>query len=91
MKKVVNYTSGHLVLSFIMLICFNKVNAQSTNPDSATKIIDINFYTYNAKAYPNLLRPHELLISYNLNSFNFGKKIVIHPYHLRPRFITVKY
>lgn len=52
---------------------------------------DIDFYTYNAKAYPHLSRPHELLISYNVNSFNFGKKIVIHPYHLRPRFITVKY
>jgi hypothetical protein len=52
---------------------------------------DIDFYTYNAKAYPFLSNPHELLISYNVNAFDFGRKIVIHPYHLRPRFITVKY
>jgi len=52
---------------------------------------DIDFYTYNAKAYPYLSNPGELLISYNVNSFDFEKKIKIHPYHLRPRFITLKY
>jgi len=52
---------------------------------------DIDFYTYNAKAYPHLSKPGELLISYNVNAFDFERKIRIHPYHLRPRFITVKY
>lgn len=52
---------------------------------------DIDFYTYNAKAFPHLSKPGELLISYNVNAFNFGKKIEKYPHHLRPRFITVKY
>lgn len=52
---------------------------------------DIDFYTYNAKAYPHLSNPGELLISYNVNAFNFAKKIEKYPHHLRPRFITVKY
>jgi len=51
----------------------------------------IDFYTYNAKAHPHLSNPGELLISYNVNSFNFLDNIAKHPYHLRPRFITVKY
>jgi hypothetical protein len=51
----------------------------------------IDFYTYNAKAHPHLSKPGELLISYNVNSFNFLDNIAKHPYHLRPRFITVKY
>ncbi|CAN5560114.1 hypothetical protein BH10BAC2_BH10BAC2_33080 [soil metagenome] len=52
---------------------------------------DLDFYTYNAKAHPNLSKPGELLISYNVNSFDFLDDIVKHPYHLRPRFISVKY
>ena len=51
----------------------------------------LDFYTYNAKAHPHLSKPGELLISYNVNSFNFLEDIVRHPYHLRPRFIRVKY
>ncbi|MEJ7585975.1 MAG: DUF4185 domain-containing protein [Ferruginibacter sp.] len=51
----------------------------------------LDFYTYNAKAHPHLSKPGELLISYNVNSFNFLEDIIKHPYHLRPRFITVKY
>lgn len=52
---------------------------------------DIDFYTYNAKAYPHLSKPGELLISYNVNAFNFAEKLHKHPHHLRPRFITVPY
>ena len=52
---------------------------------------DLDFYTYNAKAHPNLSKPGELLISYNVNSFDFLDDIVKHPHHLRPRFISVKY
>ncbi|WEK34229.1 MAG: DUF4185 domain-containing protein [Candidatus Pseudobacter hemicellulosilyticus] len=52
---------------------------------------DIDYYTYNAKAHPHLSRPGELLISYNVNSFDFAADIVQHPHHLRPRFFTVTY
>ncbi len=51
----------------------------------------LDFYTYNAKAHPHLSKPGELLISYNVNAFYFEENIIRHPYHLRPRFITVKY
>lgn len=52
---------------------------------------DVDFYTYNAKAHPHLSKPGELLISYNVNSFDFADDIKKHPHHLRPRFFTVKY
>jgi hypothetical protein len=52
---------------------------------------DIDFYTYNAKAHPHLSKPGELLISYNVNSFDFLDDIKYKPHHLRPRFFTVKY
>ena len=52
---------------------------------------DLDFYTYNAKAHPHLSKPGELLISYNVNSFDFLDDIVKHPYHLRPRFVRVRY
>ena len=52
---------------------------------------DIDFYTYNAKAHPHLSKPGELLISYNVNSFDFIDDIHGHPHHLRPRFISLKY
>src|SRR5690606_21920708 len=52
---------------------------------------DLDFYTYNAKAHPHLSKPGELLVSYNVNSFDFLTDIKYHPWHLRPRFFTVKY
>lgn len=52
---------------------------------------DLDFYTYNAKAHPHLSKPGELLISYNVNSFDFADDIKKHPHHLRPRFFTVTY
>lgn len=52
---------------------------------------DLDFYTYNAKAHPHLSKPGELLISYNVNSFDFLDDIKYKPHHLRPRFFTVKY
>ena len=51
----------------------------------------LDMYTYNAKAHPHLSKPGELLISYNINSFNFDRDIIKYPHHLRPRFITLKY
>lgn len=52
---------------------------------------DIDFYTYNAKAFPHLSPKGKILISYNVNAFNFEKKIEMYPQHLRPRFITIEY
>ncbi len=52
---------------------------------------DLDFYTYNAKAHPHLSRPGEVLISYNVNSFDFLDDIKYHPHHLRPRFFSVRY
>lgn len=52
---------------------------------------DIDFYTYNAKAFPHLSPKGKILISYNVNAFNFLKKIEMYPQHLRPRFITIDY
>jgi sialate O-acetylesterase len=52
---------------------------------------DLDFYTYNAKAHPHLSKPGELLVSYNVNSFDFLPDIKYHPWHLRPRFFTIKY
>jgi hypothetical protein len=49
------------------------------------------FYSYNAKAHPSLSAKGELLISYNVNSFNFFEDLKTHPNLYRPRFITVKF
>lgn len=50
-----------------------------------------DFYTYNAKAHPHLSSNGELLISYNVNAFNFFKNLNYHPYLYRPRFIKIKF
>jgi hypothetical protein len=49
-----------------------------------------NYFTYNAKAHPLLSAPGELLISYNVNSFDFFKEIQKNPNLYRPRFIRLK-
>lgn len=50
-----------------------------------------NIITYNAKAHPNLSAPGELLISYNVNAFDFFNEIKAHPNLYRPRFIKLKF
>jgi hypothetical protein len=50
-----------------------------------------NYITYNAKAHPNLSAPGELLVSYNVNAFDFGKEIQANPNLYRPRFIKLKF
>src|SRR5699024_7377857 len=50
-----------------------------------------NIYPYNAKAHPVLSEPGELLISYNVNSFDFFRDIWEMPNLYRPRFIKLKY
>ncbi|WP_143962793.1 DUF4185 domain-containing protein [Litoribacter populi] len=47
------------------------------------------FISYNAKVHSNLSKPGELLISYNINSFDFFNEIMDHPNLYRPRFIRV--
>lgn len=49
-----------------------------------------NYITYNAKAHPHLSNPDELLISYNVNAFDFLKEINKNPQLYRPRFIKMK-
>jgi len=48
-------------------------------------------FAYNAKAHPVLSAPGELLISYNINSFDFDNDIKKLPNLYRPRFIRLKY
>jgi len=50
-----------------------------------------NIFTYNAKAHPALSRPGELLISYNVNAFDFLNEIKNNPDLYRPRFIRVRF
>lgn len=49
-----------------------------------------NYYTYNAKAHPTISNPGELLISYNVNAFDFFNELKKNPYLYRPRFIRLK-
>lgn len=51
---------------------------------------DKDFFPYNAKVHPVLSTPDELLISYNVNSFDFFNDIKQHPNLYRPRFVKVK-
>ncbi len=50
-----------------------------------------NYFTYNAKAHPSLSKPGELLISYNVNSFDFPNELQKNPNLYRPRFIKLKF
>src|SRR3989442_1562311 len=47
-----------------------------------------NVYTYNAKGHPHLSRPGEMLISYNVNTFDFNENINNADIY-RPRFIRL--
>ena len=49
-----------------------------------------NYITYNAKAHPNFSAPGELLISYNVNAFDFMNELKANPNLYRPRFIRLK-
>ncbi|GAA4201841.1 hypothetical protein GCM10022289_15850 [Pedobacter jeongneungensis] len=59
--------------------------------DTSEAIVLKSFFTYNAKAHPGLSKKGELLISYNVNSFDFLKDLQTHPNLYRPRFIRVKF
>ncbi|MCB0551138.1 MAG: DUF4185 domain-containing protein [Phaeodactylibacter sp.] len=51
---------------------------------------DLDYFVYNAKAYPHLSAPGELLVSYNVNSFDFFVDILNDAQFCRPRFIRLK-
>lgn len=57
---------------------------------SDVKKISKNVFAYNAKAFPCFSKPGELLISYNVNSFDFFNEIKLYPDLYRPRFIKLK-
>jgi len=50
--------------------------------------VDPDIYCYNAKAHPHLSAPGELLVSYNVNTFDFADQVYADIY--RPRFIRVR-
>ena len=51
--------------------------------------LDPDIFVYNAKAHPHLSRPGELLISYNVNTFDFFGDFFLHADIYRPRFIRL--
>jgi hypothetical protein len=50
-----------------------------------------NYIVYNAKAHPRLSKPGELIISYNVNAFDFFNEINKNPNLYRPRFIRLRF
>ena len=59
--------------------------------DCSPQLTQKTFFAYNAKAHPSLSKKGELLISYNVNSFDFFKDLNKDPQLYRPRFIKVKF
>lgn len=57
--------------------------------NTSSELTEKDIYTYNAKAHPALSKPGELLISYNINSFNFLEQLKKTPNFYHPRFIKV--
>jgi hypothetical protein len=57
----------------------------STSDDIKEK----DLFAYNAKAHPAISKPGELLVSYNVNSFNFLEQIKVIPNLYRPRFVRI--
>jgi hypothetical protein len=58
---------------------------------TADDIKEKDLFTYNAKAHPAISKPSELIVSYNVNSFNFFKQIEQIPDLYRPRFIRITF
>lgn len=51
---------------------------------------DLDYFAYNAKGFPHLSKPGELLIAYNVNSMDFWADILREPRLCRPRFFRLK-
>lgn len=50
-----------------------------------------NQFAYNAKAHPSISKNGELIISYNVNAFDFDNELLKEPQLYRPRFIRLKW
>lgn len=59
--------------------------------DCSAALTKKSYFAYNAKAHPSLSEKGELLISYNINSFDFLKDLQTDPQLYRPRFIRVRF
>ena len=59
--------------------------------DCGPSLTKSSYFAYNAKAHPSLSAKGELLISYNVNSFEFLKDLSSDPHFYRPRFIKVEF
>ncbi|RYZ97026.1 MAG: DUF4185 domain-containing protein [Sphingobacteriaceae bacterium] len=59
--------------------------------DCKSVLLTKGFYPYNAKAHPALSQPGELLISFNVNSFDWNTDIQKYPNLYHPRFIRIKF
>lgn len=59
--------------------------------DCKPALAEKGYFTYNAKAHPSLSAKGELLISYNVNSFDFMKDLGRDKQFYRPRFIRLKF
>ncbi|NRF41562.1 DUF4185 domain-containing protein [Pedobacter foliorum] len=59
--------------------------------DCSDALKEKSYFPYNAKAHPSLSEKGELLISYNVNSFEFFKDLDKDPQLYRPRFIKIKF
>lgn len=51
---------------------------------------DFDYFAYNAKGFPHLSKPGELLIAYNVNSMDFWNDILREPRLCRPRFFRLR-
>jgi len=91
--------NGEILLAYQFMTMGTDVVVQKgkslTGPFEEKKIVwqttendrDKDYFTYNAKAYPHLSAPGEVLISYNVNSFDFWNDILTDPTLYRPRFV----
>ena len=50
---------------------------------------DKDFFAYNAKGHPSISPPDSLVISYNVNSFDFFTDVLTKSNLYRPRFIKI--
>ena len=57
--------------------------------DCSEALQEKEFFTYNAKAHPTLSSPGQLIVSYNVNSFDFWNQIGDYPHLYRPRFFKL--
>jgi hypothetical protein len=57
--------------------------------NTSSELTEKDLFTYNAKAHPALSKPGELLVSYNINSFNFLEQLKKTPNFYHPRFIKI--